>query len=706
MKISLILPYWNRQSAANDALRLLERAYAGMDLEVVIVDDGNPIPFAPPDTKLNIVVVTLPKKGEPKCPATAWNAGAKASTGEIIVLSCIEILHEKPVLQEMAEHLGRLGSRGYVLAAAWCPEHGSWHCHSTVGVPDCPSGVGIAFCGAMYRDLFFEVGGFDEAYRDGAGYEDRDFVRKMVAAGAKFVVRDDLVVTHPKSGATIAWPDGSFERNEAIYLSKWPSMAKRLTFVCLKVGTAFGPEYVNNLYDMVSRNLRAMPARFVCVTDDAVGLNPAIVVKPVPADLEKWWGKLYLFKRGLFQDGERMIFLDLDTLIVGSLNDLVKYDGQFATLRDFYVPERVGPAVMLWEAGEYTASIWDEWVAEGKPRNAWGDLWWLNRLDQGRFAKNADKLQDLYPGWFVSYKAHCNPYPPKGAKVVCFHGEPRPHNCGAEWVKKTWAVGGFMAAELEAVANTERERVATNIRTSSALDVPWLDLVPEHDGDAVLVGGGPSLEKGMRELIMRQQAGAKVFAQNGSFAFLRQYGIEPDAHIIMDARPENQHFITGQAKAYYIASQCAPEVFQRALPAPVTLFHMNTAGVQDSIPANDKPLHLISSGSTVGLAAMAIAYCLGYRKLHLYGYDSSYEDKKQHHAYAQTGNDDDRTITVSAGDRTFRCAPWMAMQAQQFQELSNALAEAGCTITVNGDGLIPHIAHEMARQLRPLLEAA
>lgn len=219
--ISLILPYWERRGAADRALALLAEQYEGLDLEVVIVDDGNPIPFVAPRSPLNIRVVRLPEKSIPKSPATAWNAGVKASSGDLIALSCIEILHTVPVLAQMAEHVERMGPNGYVLASAWCPNHRAWHCHSTVQVPDCPPGTGIAFLGMMHRELFERVGGFDEDYREGAGYEDRDLIRKLVAAGAEFAIRDDLVVTHPKTGATIKWPAEGFTRNADLFRRKW-----------------------------------------------------------------------------------------------------------------------------------------------------------------------------------------------------------------------------------------------------------------------------------------------------------------------------------------------------------------------------------------------------------------------------------------------------------------------------------------------------
>ena len=64
-----------------------------------------------------------------------------------------------------------------------------------------------------------------------------------------------------------------------------------------------------------------------------------------------------MFKQGLFENGSRCLFMDLDTVIVGSLAEIVKYEGKFATLRDFYFPQQYGPAVIAWEAGEYAGKL-------------------------------------------------------------------------------------------------------------------------------------------------------------------------------------------------------------------------------------------------------------------------------------------------------------------------------------------------------------
>lgn len=219
--ISLILPYWNRQAAADEAMELLYKNYWDTDLEIVVVDDGSETPFKAPDSGLNIKVVRLPTKVGPKCPATVWNAGVDASSGDLVALSCIEILHVLPVLERMAERVTQAGPDGYVLASAWCPEQRKWHCHSSVAVPDCPPGTGIAFLGMMHRELWDRAGGFGEEYRDGAGYEDRDFIHRMVNAGARFIIADDLMVIHPKRDATIRWEQSGFARNEAIFRKRW-----------------------------------------------------------------------------------------------------------------------------------------------------------------------------------------------------------------------------------------------------------------------------------------------------------------------------------------------------------------------------------------------------------------------------------------------------------------------------------------------------
>ncbi len=468
------------------------------------------------------------------------------------------------------------------------------------------------------------------------------------------------------------------------------------TFVCLKAGKAFGPEYVNILRDMVLRNLaEGVIDRFVCITDDASGLNEGIEALPLPDDLETWWGKLYMFKLNLFPDGERMVFMDLDTVITGRLDEFFAYRGKFAALRDFYDPETLNSGVMLWEAG--TQSIWEDWELVGKPRDDRGDQWWIWNTAYG------DCLQDLFPGKFVSYKADCLIAPPSTAAVVCFHGVPRPHQVSG-WVSKFWKIGGYGSAQFDVVCNTELSKVVENIRYSSSLDIPSLELKDGANREIVICGGGPSLAYSLYEIKQRQRAGALIVGLNGSAQYLKDLGIAPDWLVMIDSRCSNDDFvICWPAKEYFLASQCAPQVFDCLKGRLITLFHIDIPHIAEYVADNGKPIQAVGGGSSVGLIALSVAYTQGYRDMHLYGYDSSFRDDEGH-AYAQ--KQDDSVIEADVNGRLFKTTPWMVTQATQWQQLANQLRALGCDISVHGDGLLPYLAWVTMMKERPSLAAS
>lgn len=219
-----------------------------------------------------------------------------------------------------------------------------------------------------------------------------------------------------------------------------------LNVVCVNTGDYLGRgrEYVAGLRAEVGRHL-ARPHVFTVVTDDDPEAYPGCRV--IAARFGGWWEKIRLFEPGLFRG--RVMFLDLDTFILGGIGHIADYDGPFATLHDFWRPHGLGPAVMLFDP-EWARFIWDDWAAAGFPReNARGDQAWIEDRRQGRMRKTAHILQDLHPGEIVSYKTHCLDGPPPDARIVCFHGVPRPHEVRAD------APGGWAAAHWAARLNLE-----------------------------------------------------------------------------------------------------------------------------------------------------------------------------------------------------------------------------------------------------------
>lgn len=248
---------------------------------------------------------------------------------------------------------------------------------------------------------------------------------------------------------------------------------------------------------------------------------------------------------------------------------------------------------------------------------------------------------------------------------------------------------------IETVCNTPDEVLFNNIRVNSQRNLPWLNMKKEHEGQAVIVGGGASIKDWLHEIQYRKSQGQTIFALNNAAKFLQDNGIEVDYQVIVDARESNLKFI-GYAEHYLLSSQCHPALFDKA--ENVTLWHQeypdNMPEFEDSLP-NDYPEHtLIGGGTTVGLSAMVAAYALGYRKIHLYGYDSSYRNEETH-AYQQTDPQRVDCVVTVAG-RSFNTSLSMARQAELFPQLSDSLIDLGCLITIRGDGLLPWTSQQSA----------
>ena len=257
--------------------------------------------------------------------------------------------------------------------------------------------------------------------------------------------------------------------------------------------------------------------------------------------------------------------------------------------------------------------------------------------------------------------------------------------------------------KIPVVCNTEDDIIFGNIRAAVERDLPWLGLTEPHDGVAVIVGGGPSMRGLLPMIAAHKAAGHAVFAVNGVIPNLLSVDVTPDYFVLLDAREGNLAFLQPDLKAHnLIASQCPPSVFEALSGKEITVWHPAYPGITDYI--GDKECALIGGGTTVGLQAMSIAFAMGYRQIHLFGFDSSYSHVGEGHAYAQELNDDEPRETYRVGKREYVAAPWMARQAIEFQEAARQLADADAEIHVHGHGLLPAIARAMSEPAQEMSE--
>lgn len=102
----------------------------------------------------------------------------------------------------------------------------------------------------------------------------------------------------------------------------------------------------------------------------------------------------------------------------------------------------------------------------------------------------------------------------------------------------------------------------------------------------------------------------------------------------------------------------------------------------------------VPGGCSVTLRALCALQMIGFRKVELYGFDSSLKED-EHHAYEQTENDGEKIVDVRVAkgtkhERTFKCHPFMAVQAREFQKLTSIYFQ-NMDLIVHGDGLIAHL---------------
>jgi hypothetical protein len=169
-------------------------------------------------------------------------------------------------------------------------------------------------------------------------------------------------------------------------------------------------------------------ARFACIST-----NPD-VPGYVPMPRPDWTGKWSLvnwWTPGLFTG--RVLAVGLDTFIVGPLDDLAAYDGPAAGIDDFYQMRLLASGAMAWDGDELAH------VHEAFARDPRGTMRRYPRMDPWlrTVAPNLRRLQRRYPDQIVSYKAHARAAVPDGARVVCFHGKPRPHEATG-WASVHW----------------------------------------------------------------------------------------------------------------------------------------------------------------------------------------------------------------------------------------------------------------------------
>lgn len=257
-------------------------------------------------------------------------------------------------------------------------------------------------------------------------------------------------------------------------------MGEKVNIVCLKWGTAYPAFFVNRLYGGVKQHL-SMPFRFVCVTDDPSGLAPGIDTVPFPPPPPGWkdtaryqwpaiYVKLLLFEKGFASLEGPTLFLDIDQIVTGPLDDFFTFaPGRFCIIHNWIEwhkclfrkrPFIGNSSCFRFDAGDASDYIYRKFLSELP--TAIDQKFYRTEQAYMTHAVGEENIV-WWPDSFVrSFKRSCQrPWPlnhflpPRfvpGTKILCFHGHPNPDEAiagyrgkhlntwtrPAPWVKEMW----------------------------------------------------------------------------------------------------------------------------------------------------------------------------------------------------------------------------------------------------------------------------
>lgn len=216
MKVSIVMSFWNRKKQLFNTLRSIH-SY-GHEVEIIIVDDastnGDDIHcFEDSLTK----VITLTDKTWIN-PCIGFNTGFSQATGDIIIIQNAECYHHGDIV---AHALSNARKGKYISYSAFCLneelsnkitfdtdidkmirpyrhnkidtegwEGNGWYNHP-VYRPE-----GYHFCAAIMREDLYDLGGFDERYYDGLGFDDNELLNRITKKGMKIKIIEEPFVLH------------------------------------------------------------------------------------------------------------------------------------------------------------------------------------------------------------------------------------------------------------------------------------------------------------------------------------------------------------------------------------------------------------------------------------------------------------------------------------------------------------------------------
>lgn len=201
-RVSIIVPVADAAGVLRRTLPALRTAADALRGELIVVDDASADASLAVAAEWADVLVRLP--GEGRGPAYARNRGAEVASGETLVFVDADVLVDAAVVRGLVELLE--GDGGWSAAfgsfddgpsdAGFVCRYRNLLAHELHETMAGETDIFWASCGAVRREAFAAVGGFDEWRFVAPEVESVELGHRLSQRGFRIVLRPELQVTH------------------------------------------------------------------------------------------------------------------------------------------------------------------------------------------------------------------------------------------------------------------------------------------------------------------------------------------------------------------------------------------------------------------------------------------------------------------------------------------------------------------------------
>lgn len=243
MKISIVTAYYNRRQLFFNTLKTIEKSKHKDDIEIIVVDDASKNEHRIEDFvdifDLNLKIIRIEQANKWwSNPCMPFNIGFKEATNDVIIIQNPECLHfgdvidytlnniqeniylnfgcysvDGKVTNEITKHINQVGRILNPLNNRAIRADGdiAWYNHSKFR-PHM-----LHFCSAIMKSDLDDLGGFDERFAKGIGFDDNEFLERIKRKRMDIQIIDRPFVVHQFHGLSSYYTDPKFKKNHMLY---------------------------------------------------------------------------------------------------------------------------------------------------------------------------------------------------------------------------------------------------------------------------------------------------------------------------------------------------------------------------------------------------------------------------------------------------------------------------------------------------------